>query len=118
VKCVHDFPEIYLHRSPVDGRKGINGLSILVESAMKRSPFSNGLFVFTTRRRDTIRCLYWDKSGFALWMKRLEEEKFRWPLKAEGDVVTLTVQQMTWLLDGYDIQRMKPHATLAYSSVS
>ena len=117
-KSIHDFGAILLHKAPVDGRKMINGLAALCEGRLGTSSFSGGLFAFTNKRRDVIKLLYWDRSGFALWMKRLEEEKFRWPLKVEGDTVTLTSEQLAWLLDGIDITRMKPHATLAYSAVS
>lgn len=118
MKSLHDFGAVFLHKAPVDGRKQINGLAAIVESAMEHSPFSGSLFAFTTRRRDFIKLLYWDKTGFALWVKRLEEERFRWPLKMDGDVVTLTTEQLAWLLGGIDIMRMKPHAVLAYSAVS
>lgn len=118
MKSVHEFGTILLHKAPVDGRKQINGLAAVVESAMGHSAFSGALFVFTTRRREFVKLLYWDKTGFALWVKRLEEEKFRWPLKMNGDVVTLTTAQLSWLLDGIDITHMKPHAPLAYSAVS
>ena len=118
MKSIHDFSSIFLHKAPIDGRKQINGLASIVEAAMGQSPFSGGLFVFTTRRRDFVKILYWNRSGFALWMHRLEKEKFHWPRKLDGDVIELTSQQLSWLIDGYDITRMKPHATLAYSSVS
>ena len=118
MRSVNDFSEIYLHRRPVDGRKWINGLSAIIESEMQQKPFGGGLFAFTNRRRNVVKIVYWNKSGFALWTTRLEEEKFRWPIKHESDVVAITPQQLTWLLEGYDITRMKPHATLAYSAVS
>lgn len=118
MKSMHDFGAIFLHKVPVDGRKQINGLAAIVESEMGHSPFGGALFVFTTRRRDFVKLLYWDKTGFALWIKRLEEERFRWPLKMDGEVLTLTTEQLSWLLDGIDIARMRPHATLAYSAVS
>lgn len=117
MKSIRDFGLILMHKAPVDGRKHINGLSALVESAMGQSPFGGALFVFTTKRRDMVKLLYWNKSGFALWMMRLEQERFRWPKKMDGDVVELSAQQLEWLLEGYDIVRMKPHATLAYSAV-
>ena len=118
MKSMHDFEAVLLHKAPVDGRKQINGLAAIVESAMGQSPFSGSLFAFTTRRRDFVKLLYWDKTGFSLWVKRLEEEKFRWPLKMEGDVLALTIEQLSWLLNGIDIMHMKPHAILAYSAVS
>lgn len=118
MRSIRDFGSIFLHKAPVDGRKQINGLAAIVESQMGQSPFGGALFVFTTKRRDFVKLLYWNKSGFALWMHRLEEEKFRWPKKMDGDVIALTPQQLEWLIEGYDIVRMKPHATLAYSAVS
>lgn len=118
MRDLNSFSEIHLHRRPVDGRKWINGLAAIIESEMKQNPFGDGLFAFTNRRRDVVKIVYWNKSGFALWMTRLEEERFRWPLKHEGDTINITSQQLTWLLEGYDITRMKPHAKLAYSAVS
>ena len=118
MKNLDSFKNIFLHRAIVDGRKQINGLAALVESEMKHNPFEGSLYVFTTRRRDFIKLLYWDKCGFALWVKRLEKEKLRWPLKMPDDVIDLTSQQLNWLIDGYDIMRMKPHATLAFKAVS
>jgi transposase len=113
----NDLPEVYLCREPVDFRKGINGLAILVEQALGHDPFSEKLFVFCNRRRNRVKVLYWERSGFCLWQKRLEKARFHWPRKASGDVVTLTAQQLNWLLDGYDITRMKPHEKLDYTSV-
>lgn len=118
VKSLFEFADVYLHRLPVDGRKGIDGLATIVQEGMKQDPFGRGLFVFINRRRDRIRLLYWDRSGFAMWMKRLEEERFRWPLKLEEEVISFTPQQLSWLLDGLDVMRMKPHAALNFSAVS
>jgi transposase len=118
VRSIHDFSKVYLHRIPVDGRKQINGLASIVEHEMEFSPFDEILFAFTNRRRRVIKILYWDRTGFALWMKRLEEDRFRWPLKMEEKTVTLTSGQLAWLLEGIDITRLKPHETLSYGSVS
>jgi transposase len=115
---VRDFGEIFLHKAAVDGRKQINGLAQIVQGAMGKSPFGGALFVFTTRHREYVKLLYWNKSGFALWSYRLEEEKFRWPTKMDGDVIELSAQQLESLLQGYDIAPMRPHATLVYSAVS
>ena len=109
---------IYLHRKPVDFRKNINGLSALVEQSMQLPVFSGALFVFCNKKRDRIKILYWDKSGFCLWMKRLEEERFQWPIKASGDTLNLSEQEFQGLLQGLDISRLKPHKALHYESVS
>lgn len=109
--------EIYLCLEPVDFRKGINGLSVLVESELEMSPFSTRLFVFTNRNRDKIKILYWERNGFCLWQKRLEKERFHWLKIANHTVATITGQQLNWLLNGYDLNAMKPHKKLNYSSI-
>ncbi len=117
MEMFRDVSEIYLHREPVDFRKAINGLSVIVEQAMSLSPFSGAVFVFTNRNRNKLKILYWDRSGFALWQKRLEKEKFKWPRRWSDDVVSLTETQLHWLLDGYDISQMQAHHSLHYSSI-
>ena len=69
---------IYLHSDPVDFHKSINGLSVIVEQAMGLSPFESGVFVFCNRRCDKLKVLYLGKTGFALWYKRLEKDKFKY----------------------------------------
>jgi len=116
---------IYLAQEPVDFRLGINGLSTLVEATLRFNPFSRNLFCFTNRRRNQIKVLYWQRTGFCLWLKRLEEEKFKWPLHLEPLVsdtarpptVELSEAQFLWLLDGLDLRHLKPHRALEYRSV-
>lgn len=108
--------QVYLYRDPVDFRKSHRGLSALVELELGRNPFDGGLYVFTNRQRNKIKCLLWENNGFVLYYKSLVEEKFHWP-KPEQDVMPLTGEQINWLLDGYDISRMRPHKTLQYESV-
>lgn len=114
----NDLPAVYLCRDAIDFRKGINGLAVLVENTLQLDPFSEQLYVFCNRRRDRIKILYWERSGFCLWQKRLEKARFYWPRKNVDGLVTLTSQQLNWLLDGYDIARMKPHEKLYFNSVS
>jgi len=113
----NDIPVVYLCRDIVDFRKGINGLAILVEESLDLNPLSEQLFVFCNRKRDKIRMLYWERNGFCLWQKRLEQDRFKWPRQATDEVIHLTGQQLNWLLDGYDIMRMKGHKSLNYSTV-
>jgi len=112
-----ELPEVYVCIRPVDFRKGIDGLTALVEGNLGRSPFSEKLFVFTNKRRDKVRILYWERNGFCLWMKRLEQERFKWPSFLGDEVAILTGQQLNWLLDGYDLKYLKPHKALSYQSV-
>lgn len=104
--------KVYLHREPVDGRKNISGLALLVEQALGLDPFVPALFVFSNRRRDRIKILLWERTGFWLMIKRLEADRFKWP---KGDaVVTLSVEQLHWLLDGIDLAAMQPHPERKY----
>ena len=113
----NDLSAVYLCRDAVDFRKGINGLSVLVEELLELDPFSEQLFVFCNRRRNRIKILYWERSGFCLWQKRLEKARFHWPRRDGSETVPLTGQQLNWLLDGYDVMKMKPHKSLYFSSV-
>ena len=108
---------VYLHRLPVDFRKAINGLSLIVQDEMQLDAYSESLFVFINKSRNRIKLLYWEKNGFCLWQKRLEKNKFAWPLKHEGERVSLNTQELNWLLDGFDIWRMPPHERLFYQAV-
>lgn len=109
---------VYLHRASIDMRKQIDGLAALVEGVLKENPFSGSLFVFINRRRDKLKMLVWDSSGFIVWYKRLEREKFAWPVRANETVVTLTGEQLHFLLEGYDPFRMRPHQTLNFICAS
>ena len=88
----------------------------MVEAELELNPFSQQLFLFTNRRRDRVKLLYWERTGFCLWMKILEKARFIWP-DAEGDDLNLTAQQFQWLMDGYDLTRMQPHESLHYQSI-
>lgn len=100
---------VYLHRASVDFRKSINGLGAIVQEELKLDLFSANLFVFCCNRRKRLKILYWDKTGFALWYKRLESDRFPWPRSESPDVVELTHEQLGWLLEGIDIWAIKPH---------
>jgi len=108
MKMFVDPGDIYLHREPVDFRKSINGLALIVEQEMKLAPMSTALFVFCNKNRDRMKALYWDRTGFCLWYKRLEKDKFKWPLKYPGRTMTLNEADWNRLLSGYDILGHRP----------
>ena len=116
MKMFADVPAVYLHRDSVDFRKSINGLSLIVEQSMGLSVFDAALFVFCNKQRDKLKILYWDNSGFCLWYKRLEKDKFKWPRKDGRDVISLSEEQFHWLLRGFDLTQMKPHKSLTFNS--
>jgi transposase len=108
---------VYVHREAVDFRKSINGLAALVEQSMGLDPFSRACFVFGNRRRDKVKILLWERSGFWLLYKRLEEERFVWP-EGEAQVIELSVEQLHWLLTGIDLAALRAHRSLSYRRAS
>lgn len=118
MKSVRDFKKVFIHRDRVDMRKGIDGLSEIVQSARMGSLMEPHLFVFSGRRRDSIKVLYFDRSGFALWQKRLEQDNFLWPKKHTDVIVKISPEQFAWLLDGYDVWKMRPFEELNFERVS
>ena len=97
---------IYLARAPVDLRKSIDGLSLLVSQVLGQDPFSAHLFVFTNRRRDKLKALHYDVNGFVLYYKRLERGRFRWPvIPAEQTALVIEYRQLQWLLSGLSIEQ-------------
>lgn len=112
------FPRILIYKGKVDFRKRRRSLAVLVQSELQDNPFSPTLFLFMNGKRDCVRAVYWDKTGFAMWEKELEKAKFPWPKKAERmGTVTLNANQAEWLLEGIDIWRLKPHQELEYTRV-
>ncbi len=109
---------VYLCREPVDFRKSIGGLSALIEQSLEMNPFGGSLHVFINSRRDKIKALYWHRNGFCLWYKRLERERFAWPTGCAGPTQTVTLQELEWLLEGFDLWRSRPHKTLHFDSVT
>ena len=73
---------IFVRPGATDMRKQINGLVLLVQEEMRTSPFETALFVFCNAQRQLLKAVYWDRTGFCLWMKRLEKGRFPWPRTA------------------------------------
>lgn len=110
------FSEVYLHRDPVDMRKSINGLSLIVLEEMRMSFQRERLFVFVSRCGKKLKLIYWDRSGFALWYKRLEKQRFKWPKGHEEEVIASGADQLGKLLLGLDVFQ-KPHIYLQYDQI-
>ena len=108
--------QVFLYQQPIDFRKAHMGLCAIIECELGHDPFAGHLYAFTNKRRNKIKCLFWEDNGFVLYYKSLSEEKFKWP-KRDDKLITLTGQQINWLLDGYDISAMKGHKKLHYEAV-
>lgn len=108
--------KVYVYSQSVDMRKQIDGLAALVQTEMELNPFTKSLFVFTNKRRDKLKILSWDKNGFLVWYKRLEKQRFP---KLKGDVNrVLSIKDLNLYLDGYDIDRFKPHDPIKIKKVA
>ena len=103
---------VYLCASACDMRKSFDGLHALVTQSMELDAFAGHLFVFANRRRDRIKILYWDRDGFAVWAKRLEEGTYAMPFGDSGVIDgqkrrKITAGELAALLSGIDLSQAK-----------
>src|ERR1700685_501395 len=91
---------------PCDMRRSFDGLHALVTGAMQLDAFGGHLFVFANRRRDRVKILYWDRDGFAVWAKRLEQGAYAMPFGEEASEGRreITAQELGALLSGIDLR--------------
>lgn len=97
---------IFLCTQPTDMRRSFDGLAALTREVLQQEVFSGHLFVFFNRRRDRTKILYWDRSGLALWAKRLERGVFTLPVAHEPSVV-LSAAELALILEGIDLNGAK-----------
>jgi len=84
-----------------DMRKGMQGLALIVQQALRRNPFAGDLYVFRGRAGSLVKIVWHDGIGMSLYAKRLEKGHFIWPSATDG-IVALTASQLSCLLDGID----------------
>jgi len=109
-----DRVRIFVRPGATDMRKQINGLAVIVEAEMKQAPFSGDLFLFCGRTRTVLKALYWDRTGFCLWIKRLEQDRFPWP-SDDTEAREIGRDEVQLLLRGIDF--WKEHQSLHYETV-
>jgi transposase len=98
---------VYLASEPVDMRRGHDGLFAIVKG-WGLDPFSGDLFGFIGKRLDRAKILVWHRGGFVLLYKRLEKGRFRIPrVEAGATRAVLDATELTMLLDGIDLSRVK-----------
>ena len=96
--------KIFWSVAPTDMRKSFDSLSALVAEHLGQDPLSGHLFVFTSRRRDRVKLLYFERGGLAIWYKRLEEGTFAAPRPSgNGKSVQLSAEELSLLLSGVDL---------------
>lgn len=95
---------IYLATGPTDMRNSFDGLAAAARSVLREDPLSGHVFVFCNRRRDLIKLLFWDRSGFVVLGKRLEEGTFAWPESSSAPAMETTVRELLCVLEGIDLR--------------
>ena len=96
---------VFIATKPVDFRKGLDGLSAVVQEQLKLDPFGGAIFVFRAKRADRVKLLVWDGTGLTMIYKRLEGMKFSWP-RIEDGVMRLSMAQLSALFEGLAWQRV------------
>lgn len=98
--------KVFVALEPCDMRKSFNGLHTAVREKLRADPLSGALFLFSNKKRNLMKILYWDGSGLWVLAKRLEKGTFSWPKSASGvkDRITLTPQALAMLTDGIELK--------------
>lgn len=104
---------IFVARGATDMRKSFDTLAALVIEVIEEDPQSGHLFVFVNRRKDRVKILWWDRSGYLLLAKRLEQGCFRIYDQASGDGSSfeVSVGELTLLLEGIDLRGARRRTT-------
>ncbi len=101
---------IWLYTQRTDMRCGFDRLAALAEQVTGQNPLSGHLFVFRNRVGDRLKILFWDRDGYVLWYKRLEQGVFKLPKLPPGDAppsMPLRPSELAMLLDGIDLSSVK-----------
>jgi transposase len=102
--------KVYLAKDVTNMRKGFPGLISLTEAVLRQEPTSGHLFMFLNRRRDLMKILYWDGTGFCIWAKRLERGSFQRPPAVAGEErpsLELSATQWSMMLQGIDLRSVR-----------
>ena len=117
---------LYVASQPVDGRKGVDSLMVIVRDVFGHDPFGGHLFVFFSKRCDRVRIVYWDRDGFASWTKRLEKGRFKPAFSVDGQLTAATIEaaELGLIIQGLDLRdaqrrpRWEPRSTKAVATIS
>ena len=95
--------KIYVASEPTDMRRSFDRLAAMAEEVLHHDPFSGHLFLFKSRVGDRLKILWWERGGFCLWYKRLEEGAFHFPERA-GACYEIEASELAILLEGIDLR--------------
>ena len=94
--------KIWVSSKPLDMRKSYDSIVDLVCGDWKKNVLSGELFVFFNRQSDKVKLLYWDRTGYCIWQKRLEKGRFRLP-NMQSSCYSLSASDFNCLLEGIDL---------------
>jgi len=100
-----EIENVYLVVGPTDLRKSIDGLSLIVQSTFKLDLFEKSIFVFCNKASDKIKIIHFD-NGFWLYYRRLESDKFKWPISSK-ETINISYNELEWLLNGHELRLEK-----------
>jgi transposase len=107
--------KIMLATAPIDMRKSYQGLGVLVQNVLNQDPFSSTAFVFTNKKKNLLKILYWHINGFCLFQKRLEKGQFVICDRLSRTSCDLTVYQLHGLIQGIDWSNVPEATALSYT---
>jgi transposase len=107
---------VFVACEPVDLRRSFDRLAACTQELLRQDPLSGHLFVFRNRPGDRVKILYWDRTGYCLWYKRLERGTFRLPAGAEAGQ-EISYADLTLLLEGIDLTGARRHLRYRRSSL-
>jgi len=97
----------FLYSEPTDMRKSFDGLSGIVINELNGNPLSGDVYIFINKRRDRLKLLVWDRNGFWLLYKRLEEGRFQKLIFKDSKGTYLSYESLIMLLEGIDLHSVK-----------
>ena len=106
---------VYVWLKPIDMRKSINGLTALVFDEFEATPQSEHLFLFYNKKKDKVKIVYWDRNGFVLHYKRLDKGRFKFKKHYHQTTLSISENQLNWLLAGLDFQLMNEFNEISYT---
>ncbi len=100
--------QILLYTVPVDMRKSYNGLIALVSGELKDDPLTGKRFVFINKRKTHMKILYFDRTGYCIWYKRLEQGQFNFRTNTQGKA-SLNWTDLQLLIEGLEVKKIRQY---------
>ena len=114
--ALSDAQRYFLYRHAADMRKSFYTLASIVRQEMQGNPLSGDIFIFLSRRRNHIKLLRWDKDGYAIYCKRLEEGTYELPLQQDQRSYLISRQQLLLILEGISLKQIKYHKRYSHKT--